>query len=161
MKPAQCFVSDLVRAVEAIAPAHLAEGWDNVGLQVGHPAASVRRVMTCLELTAPTLKEAVARQADAVVAHHPLLFAPIGSLNLAQPQGELLAGLVRAGIALVAAHTNLDAAAVGTNQALAEACGLAPEGPLLAREESAAFKFVVFVPRGTEPAVIEANSRAV
>ena len=53
--PPNCFVADLVRAVEVLAPPRLAEEWDNVGLQVGHPAHRVRRVMTCLELTPPTL----------------------------------------------------------------------------------------------------------
>jgi dinuclear metal center YbgI/SA1388 family protein len=134
MKQPQCFVSDLVRAVEAIAPARLAESWDAVGLQVGHHAAPVRRVLTCLEVTPPTLNEAVRLKADAIVAHHPLIFQPLAALNLAQPAPELIARLLREGIALVVAHTNLDAAAWGTNSVLAEACGLRPEGPLLPRE---------------------------
>jgi dinuclear metal center YbgI/SA1388 family protein len=152
-------VSDVVRAVEALAPPRLAEEWDRVGLQVGHPAAPVRRAMTCLELTAPTLAEAVRDRANAVVAHHPLLFKPMTALNLAQPAGELVAGLVKAGIALVAAHTNLDAAAWGTNQALSAALGLEPEGPLLPREGEPQFKFVVFVPRGHERTIIDAIDR--
>jgi dinuclear metal center YbgI/SA1388 family protein len=133
MSQAVCFLSDLLRAVARIAPPELAEGWDNVGLQVGHPAAPVRRVMTCLELTEPTLAEAIERKADAVVAHHPLIFKPLTALNLAQPGGALVGELVKAGIALVAAHTNLDAAAWSTNHVLAETCGLTVEEPLAAR----------------------------
>ena len=134
MKQPQCFVSDLVRAVEAIAPTRLAESWDAVGLQVGHPAAPVRRVLVCLEVTPPTLDEAIRLKADAIVAHHPLIFQPLAALNLAQPAPELVARLIREGISLVVAHTNLDAAVWGTNSVLAEACGLCPEGPLLPRE---------------------------
>lgn len=158
-QPPQCFVSDLVKAMEAIAPARLAESWDNVGLQVGHPAAPLRRVMTCLEVTPAALAEAIRIKADAIVAHHPLIFTPLTSLNLAQPAGELIAGLLRANIALLVAHTNLDSAAWGTNAALAEACGLKPEGPLLSREGEQEYRFVVFVPRGSEPAIIEAIVR--
>jgi putative NIF3 family GTP cyclohydrolase 1 type 2 len=109
----QCFVSDLVKAVEAIAPARLAESWDNVGLQVGHPSAPLKRVMTCLEVTPPTLAEAVRLKADAIVAHHPLIFNPLTALNMAQPAASLVAGLIRENIALITAHTNLDSAKGG------------------------------------------------
>lgn len=158
-QPPQCFVSDVVKAVEAIAPARLAENWDNVGLQVGSPAAPVRRVLTCLELTAATLEEAVAIKADAIVSHHPLIFHPLASLNLAQPTGELVGGLIRANIALVAAHTNLDFAAWGTNSVLAAACGLTPEGSIISREGEPEYQFVVFVPKGSESAIIDAIER--
>ena len=134
MPNASLHLSDLVRAVARIAPPALAESWDNVGLQVGHPATPVRRVMTCLELTEATLAEAIERRADAVVAHHPLIFKPMTALNLAQPTAMLVAELVRAEIALVAAHTNLDAAAWSTNTVLAETCGLVPKTPLASRD---------------------------
>ena len=158
-QPPQCFVSDLVKAIEAIAPARLAESWDNVGLQVGHPAAPLRRVLTCLEVSAPVLAEAVRVKADAIVAHHPLIFHPLTALNLAQPAGDLIATLIRENIALVVAHTNLDSATWGTNAALAEACGLKPEAPLLSREGDQEYQFVVFVPKGHEEAMIEAIER--
>jgi dinuclear metal center YbgI/SA1388 family protein len=138
MPTSQCFLSDLIRAVARIAPPELAEGWDNVGLQVGHPAAPMRRVMTCLELTGPTLAEAIEKKVDAIVAHHPLIFKPMTALNLAQPGGELVGGLVRAGVALIAAHTNLDAAAWSTNHVLADVCGLTVEEPLAPRALSEA-----------------------
>ncbi len=159
MKQAQCFVSDLVRAVELFAPVRLAESWDNVGLIAGRPSSVVRRVMTCLEVTPPTLREAVEQKADAMIAHHPLIFKPLTSVNLDQPVGALLAELLQHKIALIAAHTNLDASGWGTNSVLAEACGYKSEAPLFTREAEPVFKFVVFVPQGHEQAVIEAIAR--
>jgi len=123
-------VAQLIRAVEEIAPPELAETWDNVGLQVGDPSAPVRRVMTCLEATPPTLSEAIRRRADALVAHHPLIFRPLEALDLCSPNGALIGRLVRSGLTLIAAHTNLDAAAWSTNSVLAEQLGWEPEGPL-------------------------------
>ena len=123
-------VAQLLRAVEEIAPAELAETWDNVGLQVGDPSAPVFRVMTCLEATLPTLGEALRRRADALVAHHPLIFSPLEALDLSSPNGALIGRLVRSGMTLIAAHTNLDAAAWSTNSVLAEQLGWEPEGPL-------------------------------
>lgn len=152
-------LSDLAARVAALAPTELAEDWDNVGLQVGDPARAVRRVMTCLEVSAPTLAEARRRRADAIVAHHPLIFAPLESLDESEPAERLVAGLVRAGVGLVAAHTNLDSAEWGTNEVLAEACGLKPIGPLEPREGPAPLKLVVFTPKGHERALIEAIAR--
>lgn len=147
---------DLVRAVERIAPPGLAEDWDNCGLQLGDPNQAIQRVMTCLELTAPTLAEAGRRRADAIVTHHPLLFKPLRQINFAQPAAALAAEAIRRGIGVVAAHTNLDSARWGTNQVLAEACGLTPGAPLAPRDEEALFKFAVYVPAGHEQAVIDA-----
>ena len=141
-----CSLADLVRAVEAIAPRSLAEPWDHIGLQVGHPGRPVRRVMTCLEVTPPVLAEAARRHADALVAHHPLFFQPLEALNLAQPVGDLTARLVKEDRALVVAHTNLDAAAEGTNAVLAAACGLEPTGPLAAREGGGGMGLVAALP---------------
>lgn len=152
-------LSQLAAAVESIAPAALAESWDNVGLQIGNPSAQVRRVMTCLEVTAPTLAEARRRRADAIVAHHPLIFRPFKTILDSRPAERLAADLIRAGIGLIVAHTNLDAARWGTNQVLAERCGLKVVGPLDQRELPAQYKFVVFTPEGHEAKVIDAIAR--
>lgn len=131
-----------------------------MGLQVGHPATPVRRVMTCLELTEATLAEAIERRADAVVAHHPLIFKPMTALNLAQPTAMLVAELVRAEIALVAAHTNLDAAAWSTNTVLAETCGLVPKTPLASRDGDALMRWSFSVRGAEKSAAMQAAHRA-
>lgn len=155
----QCSVSDILRELEKLAPARLAEDWDNVGLMVGDPSAPVRRAMTCLELTEATLAEAVRREVDLIIAHHPLIFKPLRSLNFSRPVDKLLGELVRHGIALAAAHTNLDSALWGTNQVLAEACGWQPGTPLLPRNAEALYKLIVYTPAGHERAIIDAINR--
>lgn len=152
-------LGDVARLVAALAPPRLAEDWDNVGLQIGDAHAPVRRLMTCLEVTAPTLAEARRRRADAIVAHHPLIFRPMKSVLESRPAEKLVGELIRAGIGLVVAHTNLDSARWGTNEVLAERCGLTPTGPLFAAPPPETFKFTVFTPKGHESAIIEAIAR--
>jgi dinuclear metal center YbgI/SA1388 family protein len=163
MQQPQCFVSDVIKAIARLAPPELAEPWDNVGLQVGHPAAPVARVLVALELTAPVLEEARSCEADLILTHHPLIFKPWNALNLAQPGPALAAEALRAGVAVLAAHTNLDAAAWSTAHAVAERLGWQINEPLLPRESGAGeeppYKFVVFTPQGYEEAVIEAIVR--
>ena len=53
-------VKDIVRAMETLAPIHLKEDWDNVGLQIGGPEDKADRVLLALtpvsytHLTLPT-----------------------------------------------------------------------------------------------------------
>ena len=128
-----CRVGDLLAAIERLAPAALAEPWDNVGLPIGDARALVKRAMTCLEITPAVLAEARARKAQAIIAHHPPIFGALKALREEEPAERLVAELVRARIAVIAAHTNLDAAPWGTGIVLAEACGLRPVGPLAPR----------------------------
>ena len=55
-------VADLAAWMEDFAPTRLAEDWDNVGLLLGDPAATVEKVMTCLTVTPASAAEAVERR---------------------------------------------------------------------------------------------------
>lgn len=157
--PALC-VKDLERALERIAPAELAEEWDNVGLLIGDPAAKVERALVALEITRPVLREAARRRVQAIVTHHPLIFRPLSRVVASDVTGRLALEVARIGAAALAAHTNLDHAPEGTNLALAELAGLRESEILrpLALEDRV--KFVVFVPRGYEEKIIAAVARA-
>jgi putative NIF3 family GTP cyclohydrolase 1 type 2 len=143
----------LAKVVARMFPPHLAEDWDNVGLQIGDPNARVQKILTCLEATAPTLAEARRLGVDALVAHHPLIFRPMKAALASNPAQRLVMDLIRAGLNLIVAHTNMDSAPWGTNQVLAERCGLEPVGPLAPaaldpQADARMLKFVVFVPKG-------------
>ena len=120
----------VMEALERIAPKRLAEEWDNPGLLVGSPAQEVHRILTCLDVTDEVVEEAVELGADMIVAHHPLIFKGIKKLRTDLPLGARLQKLLVHGIAAAAAHTNLDSAAGGVNDVLAEAIGLKDIRPL-------------------------------
>jgi dinuclear metal center YbgI/SA1388 family protein len=151
-------VSDLAKAVEDFAPLDLAEPWDRPGLQVGDPGAAVRSVLVTLDPSPAALREALHRQAQVLVTHHPLYLAPPARLDLSQPLPALLAALIRANIAAYAAHTNLDRAEGGVNDALARALGLQDLSPLGSGE--AQCKIAVTVPAGYEEPVRQALASA-
>lgn len=152
-------VGGWVAAVDALVPERTAEHWDHVGLQVGDPAAAVTAVLLCLDVTDGTLDEAAARGAELVLAHHPLLFRPLERLTPATAAGRLALRAARAGIAVMAAHTNLDRAVPGTTDPIATVLGLRdvralepaapPPGP-------ARVKLVTFVPAAATAAVLAA-----
>ena len=105
------------------APAHLAAGWDNVGLLVGSPDRAVAKILTALDITESVVEEAVQIGADLIVAHHPVMnctWHPVQTLRTDDRQGRILTGLVENHISAICMHTNLDAAEGGVNDVLAE-----------------------------------------
>jgi len=117
--------------LERLAPLHLAESWDNVGLLVGAPAGNVHRIMTCLTITPASAAEAIQRRADLIVTHHPLPFQPLRQLTGHAPGGRLLLDLVAAHVAVYSAHTAFDSAADGINQRWSKGLGLRGAAPLV------------------------------
>ncbi|MCA9247591.1 MAG: Nif3-like dinuclear metal center hexameric protein [Planctomycetales bacterium] len=115
---------DVMVCLDEFAPLAIAEDWDNVGLLVGDPQRLVNRVMTCLTITPATAQEAIERNADLIVSHHPLPFRPLKQITTETTVGRLLLGLLSANIAIYSPHTAFDSAAAGINQRIAEGLGL-------------------------------------
>lgn len=115
---------DVLAILDRLAPVRYAESWDNVGLLVGDPNADVQRVLVTVDYSAIVAEEARALGVELVVAYHPPMFAPIKRV----PHEALWADAVRRGIALYSPHTALDVALEGTNDFLADACGVVASG---------------------------------
>ena len=120
----------LLAALERLAPPMLAAAWDNPGLQVGDPQAPVERALVALDPGPEQVRAAARGGCQALITHHPLILTPLKSIRLDVPQGAALALAVREGVAVIAAHTNLDAASWGVSQILAECLGLSGVVPL-------------------------------
>ena len=113
-------IKDILTFLDNRAPFTTAEEWDNVGLLVGSASREVSRVLVALDATDGSLEAALAINADLIITHHPVIFAPLRRLDA----DALPYRLAAAGIGLIAAHTNLDKAAGGVNDTLAERLGL-------------------------------------
>lgn len=129
--PAALPLDAVCQHLAQLAPLQLAESWDNVGLLVGDRSRSVSRVMTCLTITPAVVDEAVRRQVDLVVTHHPLPFKPLAKITSDTVTGRMLLGLIAGGVAVYSAHTAFDSAAGGINATWAEELGLRDVAPLM------------------------------
>lgn len=123
-------LATILSALQQIAPLEYAESWDNVGLLVGSSEKNVSVVMTCLTLTPTTLAEAMERQAQLVVCHHPIPFKPLAKITNDTSTGKLLLQAIEAGIAIYSPHTAWDNAKKGINQQLADMLELTSVRPL-------------------------------
>ncbi|BCA78609.1 Nif3-like dinuclear metal center hexameric protein [Desulfuromonas sp. AOP6] len=147
-------IQDLVGLIHALYPSALAEEWDNVGLQVGDPAAAVKTALICLDPSEKALAAARSAGAQAIISHHPLIFRPLKNIQPTDETGRILFQAIRDGIAVFSAHTNLDRGRDGLNDWLARTLQLTQVLPLALG--GSLVKLVVFVPSGHEEVVSEA-----
>jgi len=117
-------VADIYHAIDRIAPFCTQMSFDNAGLLVGDGGQEVSKVLVALDITLPVIEEAKRLGAQAIVSHHPVIFHPVKSILSGDPTGDKLVALIRHQISAICAHTNLDAAVGGVNDALALALGL-------------------------------------
>jgi dinuclear metal center YbgI/SA1388 family protein len=136
----------IMDAMDKLAPRHLAEEWDNVGLLLGSPAQAINKVRIALDVTESVVTRAIADQVDMLIAHHPVIFKGLQQIRTDLPQGRLVAALLKADIAVYASHTNLDIADKGVNDVLARCFGLEAVEPLTVSSTESLCKLVVFVP---------------
>ena len=117
-------VSDVIKAIEAVAPLRYQDEWDNSGLQVGFPDDPADKVLVCLDVTEAIVDEAVRKGCSMIVSHHPLLFRGLKQVCDLTYQQRCVTKALRAGIAIYSAHTSLDNAEGGVNHKIAELIGL-------------------------------------
>lgn len=148
-------IQDIVGLMNTLYPPILAEEWDNVGLQVGDPGASVSRVAVALDPSPVAVEEAIELGAEMLVCHHPLIFRPLKQVTTKDETGRVVTAALRGGLSIMAAHTNLDRAHNGLNDWLAETLGLVNTVPL-ETPAGLLFKLIIFVPADQGDEVAEA-----
>ena len=117
-------LKDFLDLLEQIAPARLAEQWDNPGLQVGSYDQEIRKIFLALDPTSEALGSASKTGAQVLLTHHPLIFKPISRLEIHSYPQSVIFQATKNRISVVAAHTNLDVAKGGMNDILANTLGL-------------------------------------
>lgn len=127
--------TDIVKAIELIAPPSLAEEWDNCGTQVFTGQEDVSGALVCLEVTDEVIVEAINKDIHMIISHHPLIFGGISSVDIAAygreaVTGRYIAKLIDNDICVYSAHTSFDSSPSGNNVYLARLLGLSDvEGP--------------------------------
>ncbi len=89
-------------------PLELQENYDNAGNQVVFFDNEITGVLVSLDCGFGIIQEAMDRGCNLIVTHHPLLFSPVKRLQSGDPRSEMIYEMVRRGISLYSAHTNLD-----------------------------------------------------
>lgn len=113
-------VKEIYDFMDGLYPFSLQDTFDNCGLNVGDFNAEVSVCLLALDITDAIIDEAIEKGAQLIVTHHPVIFDPVKELRA----GNLEYRLAENHISHIAAHTNLDRAVGGANDALARIIGL-------------------------------------
>ncbi|MDR2932161.1 MAG: Nif3-like dinuclear metal center hexameric protein, partial [Oscillospiraceae bacterium] len=145
-------VGDFYGALDQFAPFYTAEDWDNVGMLAGDMDAPVTRALCALDATDAVIDEAAACGANLIVTHHPVIFPSVK--NIAAPSAVWR--IIRENMSVICAHTNLDMAAGGVNDTLADLLKLENQRPMAVTARRPYKKIVIFVPEQAAQAVRDA-----
>lgn len=106
----------IIETIENFAPLELQEIWDSSGWQILFGAwdapynnsHDIKKVLLCLSITENIINQAVEKNCDLIISHHPLFYIPLE---------------FNRGIPIYSAHTNLDKTDGGTTDTLIEVLG--------------------------------------
>jgi len=114
-------IRTVIKHLEQIAPPSYQEGYDNSGLLVGDANEMVTGVLCCLDSTEAVVDEAIAKDCNLIVAHHPIIFGGLKRLTGRTYIERVVMKALRNNIAIYAIHTNLDNVySKGVNAKIAE-----------------------------------------
>jgi dinuclear metal center YbgI/SA1388 family protein len=101
-----------------------AEEWDNSGLLCGDTSQVLTHIIICLDITQAVLDLAIQKNINLIISHHPVIFKPFLPLTTQSYKGKILIDAIKHDICIYSAHTNVDKAILGINNANAKMLGL-------------------------------------
>lgn len=139
-------ISEVSAYLHQWAPASLAESYDNVGLLVGNPSAFVTNILVSLDCTEEVVEEAIQRDCNLIISHHPIVFGGLKKLTGQNYISRTVEKAIKNDIGLVAVHTNLDNVHTGVNRRIADFLGLV-NGRVLRPAQGKLLKITWFTPK--------------
>lgn len=115
---------EIIDIIESVAPLSQQEGWDNSGLQVGQRETEVARVLLCTDIDEKIIEEAVAKDCQMVISHHPLLFRGLKRIEGITRPERCVIKAIKNNIVLYSSHTAMDTYLYGVSGRMAEKLGI-------------------------------------
>jgi dinuclear metal center YbgI/SA1388 family protein len=138
-------IAEVTSYLESIAHPFLQESYDNAGLITGNPGWDCKGIVISLDATEEVVNEAIAKKANLIVAHHPIIFSGLKKINGKNYVEKAIIAAIKNDIAIYAIHTNLDNVLSGVNGKMAQLLSL--KGcTVLAPKNNSLKKLFSFVP---------------
>ncbi len=152
-------IKDVINYLETIAPLAYQESYDNCGLLTGNQKDNVRGIIISLDCTEEVVQEAIDKNCNLIVTHHPIIFSGLKKITGATYVERTIINAIKNNIAIYAIHTNLDNVISGVNFKFAKSLGLKNLSILNAKANTLN-KLVSFVPKEKATEVLEALYQA-
>lgn len=148
-------IKELVDFLNESIPPALQDDYDNAGLLTGNLSDELRGVLVSVDVTEAVIDEALSKNANFILSHHPLIFKGLKSLTGKDHVERSVIKAIQNNVAIFSAHTNLDNRYNGVNFKIAEKLGL-KNVRILQPRKNALVKLAFFVPHEQANRVREA-----
>lgn len=138
-------LKNITSYLENIAPLKYQENYDNAGLITGNQNMEITGAILALDSTEAVIDEAIEKNCNLVIAHHPIVFSGLKKINGKNYIERTIIKAIKNDIAIYGIHTNLDNVHNGVNAKICETLGLT-NCKILAPKNDLLKKLVVFVP---------------
>jgi len=117
-------LAEITAFINTEIPLALQESYDNCGLLIGNISDTITGALISLDVTEEVINEAVQKNCNLIISHHPLIFSGIKSLTGRTDTERMVIRAIKENIAIYALHTNLDNHFEGVNSFLCGKLGI-------------------------------------
>ncbi len=115
---------EIINNLRKWAPEETQEPWDASGWQIKLADRDVTNVVVAMDVVPEVVDLAVEVGAELILTHHPFLFGGLSNVAEETTKGAMVVDLIRSGISVYSAHTNMDKAKGGVNDQWIDKLGL-------------------------------------
>lgn len=152
-------IKDITGYLEGIAPRAYQESYDNSGLITGSQHDEVTGILITLDSTEAVIDEAISKNCNLVIAHHPIIFKGLKQITGKNYVERTIIKAIKHDIAIYAIHTNLDNILTGVNSKIAAKLEL-KNLKILQPKTSTLSKLVTLCPKPNTESVTQALHQA-
>ncbi len=110
----------IIECLEKWAPPIYQESYDNSGLMVGDYKSKISGCLISLDCTEKVVDEAINKNCNLIISHHPIIFGGIKTVNSSHWVGRVIQKAIANNINIYAIHTNLDNIKEGVNKKISD-----------------------------------------
>jgi len=148
-------IQDIINSLEILAPLSYQESYDNSGLLTGNSQEAITGILISLDMNEDIVNEAIERNCNMVIAHHPIIFKGLKKLTGSNYVERTIIKAVQNNIAMYAIHTNLDSISTGVNKKICDKLELI-NTRILAPKDNTLKKLITYIPVNETDKVLNA-----
>jgi dinuclear metal center YbgI/SA1388 family protein len=145
-------VNNIISTLEEQFPLQWQESYDNSGLQLGSLKPRVSGILFALDCTEEIVEEAIAKQMNLLIVHHPIFFKGLKKISIDDSVGRIIKRCIENQVNVYAIHTNLDHHLQGVNGKIADKLRLTHRS-VLSPKANTLVKLCVYSPKDAQAIV--------
>jgi len=152
-------IKQIVSYIEQHFPPQVQESYDNSGIITGNLNDKLKGVLITIDIDEEVVQEAIEKNCNLIIAHHPIIFRPLKSLTGKNYIERTVIKAIKNDIAIYAAHTSVDNSYNGLNRIICDKLEV-KNTRIIDPKLELLHKLVVFVPTSHEENIKEAIFKA-